>query len=61
MEERKKFDVEFKQTAKGSWYVGSLKVSADGVEELDKLIDSTVPFLHAKIDQMNKGRGGQRI
>ena len=54
MEEGKKFDVEFKQTAKGSWYVGSLKVSADGVEELDKLIDSTVAFLHTKIDKMNQ-------
>ena len=54
MEERKKFDVEFKQTAKGSWYVGSVKVGADSVEELDKVIDSTVTFLHTKIDKMNK-------
>lgn len=54
MEEGKKFDVEFKQTAKGSWYVGSLKVGADSVEELDKLIDSTVTFLHTKVDKMNK-------
>ncbi len=54
MEERKKFDVEFKQTAKGSWYVGSLKVGADTVEELDQLIDSTVTFLHTKVDKMNK-------
>ena|SRR3989338_974122 len=55
MEEGKKFDVEFKQTAKGSWYVGSLKVSADSVEELDKFMDSTVPFLHTTVDKMNKG------
>jgi len=55
MEEGKKFDVEFKQTAKGSWYVGSVKVGADSVEELDKVIDSTVTFLHAKMDKMNKG------
>ena len=54
MEEGKKFDVEFKQTAKGSWYVGSVKVGADSVEELDKVIDSTVTFLHAKMDKMNK-------
>ena len=53
MEMGKKFDVEFKQTVKGSWYVGSLKVGADSVEELDKLIDSTVTFLHSKIDNMN--------
>ena len=55
MEEGKKFDVEFKQTAKGSWYVGSVKVGADSVEELDKVIDSTVTFLHTKMDKMNKG------
>ncbi len=54
MEAGKKFEVEFKQTVKGSWYVGSLKVGADSVEEIDKLIDSTVTFLHTKIDKMNK-------
>ncbi len=54
MEVGKKFDVEFKQTVKGSWYVGSLKVGADSVEELDKLIDSTVTFLHTKVDNMNQ-------
>ena len=54
MEEGKKFDVEFKQTVKGSWYVGSLKVGADNIEELEKLIDSTVTFLHTKVDKMNK-------
>lgn len=53
MEVGKKFDVEFKQTVKGSWYVGSLKVGADSVEELDKLIDSIVTFLHSKVDHMN--------
>ena len=55
MEEGKKFDVEFKQTAKGSWYVGSVKVGADSVEELDKVIDSAVTFLHTKMDKINKG------
>ena len=55
MEEGKKFDVEFKQTAKGSWYVGFVKVGADSVEELDEVINSTVAFLHTKRDKMNKG------
>lgn len=53
MEVGKKFDVEFKQTVKGSWYVGSVKVGADSVEELDNLIDSTVTFLHTKMENMN--------
>jgi superfamily II DNA helicase RecQ len=55
MEEGKKFVVEFKQTAKGFWYIGSLKAGADSVEELDKFIDSTVKFLHSKVDKINKG------
>ena len=55
MEEGKKFDVEFKQTAKGSWYIGSVKVGANSFEELDKLTDSTVSFLHTKMDKVNKG------
>ncbi len=55
MEEGRKFDVEFKQTSKGSWYIGSLKVGADSVEELDQAIDSTITFLHAKMDKMNVG------
>ncbi len=55
MEDKKKLEVEFKQTIKGSWYVGSLKVGADTVEELDQVIGSTVTFLDTKIDQMNKG------
>lgn len=55
MEEGKKFEVEFKQTAKGFWYIGSLKAGADSVEEFDKFVDSTVKFLHTKIDKVNKG------
>lgn len=54
MEEGKKFEVEFKQTAKGFWYIGSLKAGADSVEELDKFIDSTVTFLGSKVDKLNK-------
>ena len=54
MEEGKKFEIEFKQTAKGSWYVGSLKVGADSTEELNKVIDSAVVFLHTKMDKINK-------
>lgn len=50
----KKFDVEFKQTVKSSWYVGSLKVGVDTVGELDQLIDSTVTFLHTKVEKMNQ-------
>ena len=55
MEEGKRFDVEFKQTAKGSWYVGSFKASANTIEDLDKIIDSTISFLHGKMDKINKG------
>ncbi len=56
MEEEKKFDVEFKQTPKGSWYVGSVKVGANSVEELGGVMDSVVAFLHDKMDKMNRDR-----
>jgi superfamily II DNA helicase RecQ len=55
MEEGKKCEVEFKQTAKGSWYVGSVKTGVDTVEELGKFIDSTIAFLNQKVEKINKG------
>ena len=54
MEEQQKFNVELKQTMKGVWYVGSLKINTNDIPELSRLIDSTVPVLQDKIDQLNK-------
>jgi len=54
MEEQQKFNVELKQTMKGIWYVGSLKINTNDILELSKLIDSTVPILQNKINQLNK-------
>ena len=53
-EEQQKFNVELKQTMKGVWYVGSLKINTNDILELSKLIDSTVPILQNKIKQLNK-------
>ena len=54
MEEQQKFNVELKQTMKGVWYVGSLKINTNDILELSGLIDSTVPILQNKINQLNK-------
>lgn len=48
-----KFNVELKQTMKGIWHVNSLKINASDMQELDLLIEATVPFLQKKIERMN--------
>lgn len=52
--EEQKFNVELKQTMKGIWYVGSLKINTGDISELSRLIDSTIPVLQNKIDRLNK-------
>ena len=51
MEENKtpRFSAEIKQSAKGKYYLGSLKVNADTVPEMEKLIDSALSSLIYKI------------
>ncbi len=49
----KKYHLELKQNVGGTWYVGSLKINANDLQELDQLISSAVPFLSAKVDKLN--------
>lgn len=55
METEKKFNVEFKQTTKGVWYIGSVKINADSMQELDDLVEKTILNLHEKVARINKG------
>ena len=59
MEENKipRFTVVIKQSAKGKYYLGSLKVNADTVPEMEKLIDSALSSLIYKIGLLNESRG----
>lgn len=54
MEENHKFNAELKQTAKGEWYVGSIKINANELPELDSLIESAATLLQGKVDKFNK-------
>lgn len=48
-----KLSVELKQTSKGIWYLGSLKINAETTEELDRLVESSVNNLNLKIKRLN--------
>jgi len=54
MEENPKFNAELKQTAKGEWYVGSIRISTNEILELDSLMESATTLLIGKIDKLNK-------
>jgi len=58
MEEEKtpKFSVEIKQSPKGEYYLGSLKVNADTIVEMEKLIDSALSSMIYKIGLLNESR-----
>jgi len=48
-----KISVELKQTAKGAWYLGSLKVNTDYLEELESLIEAISVKIEGKIKKLN--------
>lgn len=52
----KKFYVEIKQSRRGHYYLGSLKVHADSIEEMENLIDSALSSVMYKIGLLNESR-----
>ena len=48
-----KLSVDIKQTAKGFWYVGSLKVDAENIEELDNLLSESSAKVLVRISSLN--------
>ena len=55
MEEIKipKYSIELKQTAKGVWYLGSLKIEFNNIEEFDSLVDKISLKIEEKINKLN--------
>lgn len=45
--------VEIKQTSKGTFYLGSLKINAETTEELDNLIESSINKITQKLNKFN--------
>ena len=50
-----KISLEIKQTAKGVFYIGSLKINADNLEEIDLLFDQALQQARSKILSANSG------
>jgi len=55
-EKTPKFSIEIKQSSKGEYYLGSLRVNADTVPEMEKLIDSALSSVIYKIGLLNDSR-----
>ena len=48
-----KLGVELKQTTKGFWYVGSLKVNAESVGEFDELVSQSAAKILQQVTSLN--------
>lgn len=48
-----KFSVQIKQSAKGKYYLGSLKVNAESQNELEELLDTMLPKVIGRIKELN--------
>jgi len=48
-----KFSIEIKQSARGVYYLGSLRINTDTLEELETLMNSTLPKVTNKIRTLN--------
>jgi superfamily II DNA helicase RecQ len=49
-----KMSIEFKQTAMGRWYAGSVKINADSIEEFGFLSDYSLGKVSEKLRMLNK-------
>jgi len=53
MEENKKYEVEFKQSAKGSWYIGSIKIGVDSENEFEEVMGKGIEMTTKMIKKLN--------
>src|SRR3989338_3450957 len=48
-----KLGLELKQTSKGFWYVGSLKINAESVGEVDELVSQSAVKIRQQVTSLN--------
>ena len=49
-----KYHIEIKQSRKGKWYIGSIKINADNKDEFKNLLDEVVGMALNKLNFINK-------
>jgi ATP-dependent DNA helicase RecQ len=55
-----KYSVVIKQTSKGQYYLGHVRVNAETLEEMESSIDSALKAITKKIDRLNSGKVGEK-
>jgi len=55
-----KYSIAIKQTSKGLYYLGHLRVNAETLEEMEMLMDSALKTITKKIDRLNSGKDGEK-
>jgi len=48
-----KYTIDLKQSAKAFWYVGSVKISAETKEELEKALEEAIEIATKQIEKLN--------
>jgi superfamily II DNA helicase RecQ len=49
-----KFSVMIKQTSRGKWYVGYIRIDAETINEFENLVEELSKKVQEKVDQLNK-------
>jgi len=55
-----KFSVVIKQTSKGHYYLGQVRVNAEILGEMEVLMDSALEMITKRIDKLNSSKNGEK-
>jgi len=50
----KKYGIELKQSARGTWYIGSLSINADTKEEIEQAMKEAIPIATEGLEEIQK-------
>lgn len=51
-----KLSLTLKQTSKGFWYVGSLRIDGENIYEIDNLMESSLNILRKRVNNLNSNK-----
>jgi ATP-dependent DNA helicase RecQ len=55
-----KYSVVIKQTSKGLYYLGQVRVNAETLEEMERSMDLALKMITKKIDKLNSGKDDEK-